>query len=485
MMNNNIVVHVENLWLRYEENKWLLKGVNLQIGVGESVLIIGSSGSGKTSLARALSGIAGKVFGAEVRGRIEVCFKSITDIDLNELRRCIQIVNQDPYTHFFEPIPIDDLISYIEKIYKDKNKGHKLLEYILDMLKIRHVTEKPITHLSGGYLRRLAIAKALISDPQIIILDEPLMWLDDFDGISTVVDVIKMIKNLRKTLIVFEHRFLHIVNLFDNIYSLKNGILAKIDFNSSSMNISNSMEKKISVNSFNKNNNSMCENKNDVVLELRDIWFRYDKNSQWILKNVNLTACKGDTVVIYGRNSSGKSTLLRIIAGLLKPVKGSRKIYSKILYVPQIPYLFITEDDIITEVKVICRNVDKDNNCVANSVSILKKLGFDDMNIAPINLSWGQQTRLAVILSYIAGKDGIILLDEPFTGSTYLDSFNLIDLMSKLPYVTKIITLSSKDYIPLFVNAKKYLLDNGDIISFEYRDDMIFKALEITRELHK
>ncbi|MEM4682263.1 MAG: ABC transporter ATP-binding protein [Ignisphaera sp.] len=477
----NHVVYVDNLWVKYRDSDWVLKGVNLNIGKGESVLIVGSSGGGKTTLARALCGLAEKIFRVEIKGRIEICSKPVHQMDLYELQKCIQIVNQDPYTHFLEPIPIEDMITYAEGIYG--SKSYEIVDHVLKMFKVEEIARKPIVNLSGGQLRRLAIAKALITDPKIVVLDEPLMWLDDFDGIDLVMSVLKTLRSLKKTVIVFEHRFLRLLNLFDNVYNLNNGHLYKLDRDMVFHKIDDRTNTDKATYKYRGINENTC--REGPVLELKDVWFRYDRGSDWLLKGVELNVCRGDNIVIYGRNGSGKSTLLRIIAGILKPVRGIRKVYAKVLYVPQVPYLFITEDSVFSEVKTICRHTIKNNTCINEGTEVLKKFGFTNLDVPPINLSWGQQTRLAVLLSYIASRNGVVILDEPFTGSTYLDSFNIVDLLLKLDNVAKIITLSSKDYIPLFKDARTYILDEGTLKSFEYRDITISKIVELSKLIYQ
>lgn len=467
------VIDVKDLWLRYRESNWVLKGVSLKVLEGETVLIVGPSGGGKTSLARALTGLATKVFGAEVKGEIEVCSRPIHTLNHTELQKCIQFVNQDPYVHFLEPIAADDLISYAEKMYG--NRAWEVVKSLAKMTNIEDLIVKPLTSLSGGQIRKLAIVKALIADPSIVILDEPLMWLDDVEGVELVYSVLSMLKRLNKTTIVMEHRFLHILDRVDKVYVLKDGrIFLAEELKGFAAGSRGSMDVSMR---FPESN--ICT----PVLELNNIWFRYGDGAQWILKGVDLRVCQGDTVVIYGRNGSGKSTLLKVITGLLKPIKGSRKAYRRMLYIPQTPYLFITEDSILNEVRELCRGRKPEVDCVDRGIEMLKNFGYRDLETLPINLSWGQQTRLAVLLASAVAEDSILLLDEPFTGSTYIDSLNLVNTLLSLSRSTKIITLSSKDYIPLFRNAKTYVLYDGVLKPLTYNNNHVLEGIRLAYKL--
>lgn len=473
MSEANAIVYVNNLWLRYGEGNWVLRGINLSVDKGKTILIAGPSGSGKTSLIRALTGSVTKIFGAEVRGEVRVCYKPINELNPEEVQKCIQIVNQDPYTHFLEPIAIDDLVNYAEKFYGDSSWN--VIEKITKVLRIEDIISKPITNLSSGQLRRLAIAKALLANPSIVILDEPFMWLDDVDGVEMMYTVLNTLRKLNVTVIVVEHRFLRLLDNVDKIYILKNGVLTEVD--------KNVMKFPELPNEKGNNRSTQTSSECVSVLELENLWFKYEGDLRWIFKNANLRVCQGDTVIIYGRNGSGKSTLLRIIAGLLKPVKGVRRRYREILYIPQVPYLFITEDSVVNEVKELCRSRGFGEECVRRGLDILKIFGYEDLDTLPLNLSWGQQVRLAIILAYTVAKDCILLLDEPFTGSTYLESFNIINILSSLNTATKIITLSSKDYIPLFKNAKVYTINEGVLEPLTYTDNAIFSGVKLAHKL--
>ena len=405
---------------------------------------------------RALTGLAQTVLGAEVRGYVELCSRRIDEMSNDEIQRRIQIVNQDPYTHFLEPIPIDDLIGYAEKFYGDK--AEEVVHKIIKALDIGSFVEKPLTHLSAGQLRKVAIAKALIPNPKVIAFDEPLMWLDD-NSIQMFKEVMSAVKKMGKTVVVVEHRFHHLTQFADSIYILHRGKLEKMLKSGVE-----AIEKSGFVDTCRLGSGaSNCgENCKSVVLEARDVWFKY-VDSPWILKSVNLRICRGDTVVIYGANGAGKSTLLRVLAGVLKPVKGYVKRYSDMLYVPQIPHLFITEDSIYEEVRALCRSRGRGSECISKAIENLKRFGYNNLDSFPFNMSWGQITRLVTILACSIAREGIVLLDEPFTGSTYLEAIQLIDTLNSFSDVAKVITLSSRDYLPLFAHAKIYMLIDGTL----------------------
>ena len=466
------IVKVKGLWLRYRvsmQGDWVLRSLDFEVEDRETVLVIGASGSGKTSLIRALTGVAQAVFGAEVQGEIELCFKKLKELSTHDIQKCVQVVNQDPYTHFLEPVPLDDMLSYSERFYG--NEAEEIVEKVVKLLDIEDIVNRPVITLSGGQLKRITIAKALIPNPTILIFDEPLMWLDDVNGVEMFKAILKTLNDMGKTIIIMEHRFLHLLNFVNSMYELMQGTLAKVDKSDVTKLVRQNFRRVVEGIQALKTSQS---NSYREVLRLDNVWFKYGKE-QWVLRDLNLKVYQGDTVVIYGPNGAGKSTLLRIIAGVLKPTKGSVKRFSKVMYIPQIPYLFLTEESIKKEIKELCNNRKVREDCFSRCSELLNRFGYDDLDRLPLHLSWGQVTRLATLLSInTINGDGLILLDEPFTGSTYLEAIALAETLRMFTEVAKIIVLSSRDYISLFPKARVYMLSNGVLSPLAYRDAHMF-----------
>jgi energy-coupling factor transport system ATP-binding protein len=449
----NNVVEIDNLWVRYRSSEnWVLRNVNLSIKQGYAVLIVGRSGSGKTTLVRTLTGAVKHIYGAEVRGSIKILGREIENYDIEELRRVIQIVNQNPYADFFNIYIEDDILSII----KSSNVDYEYVNKILDMFKVRDLTNRYLFELSGGQLKRLAMVKALLFNPSIVVLDEPLMWLDDI-GVDSVVEALKILKRLGKTVIVLEHRFKPLLDFVDEVYVIKNGSLEPIDRSSLYPSKSHSY--------IYNNESKVVKGSREKVAEVKDIWFRYD--NEWILKGVDFSIYEGDIVVIYGSNGSGKSTLLKILAGYLKPRKGFVKIYRRSIYIPQNVYLFYTEETLENEVKALCslrkgggECVEIVKNRVVNDLGLLNL----DFSRTPFSLSWGEAVRFAVSLIHSLDPKTIVLLDEPFTGLTYYERFLLAEYLLKIG-CTIVVATSNRDVVSFMYtrgrDLRTLLLSNG------------------------
>lgn len=482
MINTKNIIEIKDLWFRYKNSEWILKNLKLAIAKGESALIIGSSGVGKTTLTRVLTGSALHIYGGEIKGYIEINGRDISYLSAEELRNIIQVINQNPYTHFIYPRIIDDLVNYAYTFCRDLSKAVNVVKEISRWLNIEGVLEKNIFEVSGGQCKKIAIAKALIPNPEILIMDEPLMWLDD-NGYRELINILKMFKEMGKTIVLLEHRFLPLLSYVDSIYRFIDGNLEKIHpMDIAMLKDAENMASQIKIYEKGNISNIYGDNIDNYDVVLTNIWFRF-RYSDWILKNIDIAIPKNRTVIIYGLNGSGKSTLLKVIAGYLKPQKGFIKRFGRAIYIPQNISLFFTEESIYSELKNIClRSLDRDI-CVEKGIELLKSYGFDDVDKTPFSLSWGQQIKLAVLLSLI-GRYDILILDEPFTGLSYIDRLRLIEFLYRIPY-TKIIAISNLESLALLARNCNtvYMLSNGvvkpiDIVFNKMFPDMIYKWCE-------
>ena len=451
-------LEVADLWFRYTRGSgWVLRGVNLRLYPGEVALVIGASGSGKTTLLRAITGVGVWIYGGELRGRVLLGGAPLEELPLDRIRRSIQVVNQNPYTHFIEHVVGYDLLNTAVQLYGEK-LGRRVFARVTTALKIEGLLGRRFFELSGGQLRRVAVAKALLWDPGVLVLDEPLMWLDD-EGVADVVEAVHVARSLGKAVLIFEHRFMRLLHLADSVYVLRGGALHRVEHD---------LLKKLQRSARPRGNHppegSGSRTPGRPLLLVEDVWFRYDRREDWVLRSLSLEVSEGTTTVVYGGNGSGKSTLLKVISGYLKPDRGRVELRSRAVYVPQNIYLFFTEETVLKEFEVVCRSRNLGRQCVERGVDYLRYLGVGvDLEESPFNLSWGQAVRLAVALATAASVGPtVLLLDEPFTGLTYLERLQLATSLAKLGG-TYVITTSNEETLALVPAAKVFELAGGTL----------------------
>ncbi len=472
---------VRDLWFRYPSSDWVLRGVSLSVGRGEVVLVLGASGSGKTTLLRSLTGVGVWVYGGEMRGEVVVSGRRVRDLALDELRRALQVVNQNAYTHFLEHrVGLD--LYYISTAIHGAERGGRVFKRVVSTFKLEGLLGRRFFELSGGQLRRAAIAKAMVWDPEVVILDEPLMWLDD-EGLEELREVLITLRSMGKALLVLEHRFLGLLDLASRVFVLRSGTLSPLEHGELRH------PRKLALPSRSERSSAESPGGGEPVLRAEDVWFRYERDSAWLLRGASLSVeSRGDTVVVFGQNGSGKSTLLKLLSGYLVPERGrvERAPGVRAVYLPQNVYLFFTEESLRRELEVVCSRR-AGGGCLERGLRTLKSLGADlDAEASPFNLSWGQAVRAALSIAMSVEDEVVLLLDEPFTGLTYADRLSLARLLADVK-VPKILTVSNKETLSMLSSlpsVRVYELREGLLSAIRPGvDPEVVSAAERCREL--
>ncbi|MCS7111452.1 MAG: ABC transporter ATP-binding protein [Ignisphaera sp.] len=199
-MDSDVLVRTVSLKKYYEVRSRFLKrvvgyvravdGVDLEVRRGETIGIVGESGSGKTTLGLVLAKLLQPTDGSYLFKGIEIT----RELPRN-LRGKIRIVFQDPYSALNPRLRIEDSIiePLVAQGYTKKEAVEKSIEYLkLVGLNEQHLKNYPHM-LSGGQRQRVVIARALISEPEFIILDEPTSMLD----VSTQAQILQLLKDIK------------------------------------------------------------------------------------------------------------------------------------------------------------------------------------------------------------------------------------------------------------------------------------------------
>ena len=223
----NTILVVKNLDLSLG-NKIILENINFKIKKGETLGLIGQSGSGKTTISRCLTG-----FYKNYNGEIKYDGINIREISRYKLSRKIQLIFQDPYSALNPNIKIiNQIIDPIMIHFKiNKNEAKTLaIEYLNKVELKKHLFNKYPSELSGGERQRVVIARALSLKPELIICDECVSALDKSiqNAILKLLNKLKI--ELKLTYIFISHDLSLVKHMSDNIIVLKNGII--VDQNS-------------------------------------------------------------------------------------------------------------------------------------------------------------------------------------------------------------------------------------------------------------
>ncbi len=226
-------MRAESVWLAYGEN-WVVRDVTLPVRQGEVLALIGASGSGKTTLLRSLNRLTEITAGGARAGRITLDGQEIHELEVNDLRRRVSMVFQQPNPF---PMSIYDNVAYAlaeqrQPRGRRRRKTPELERAVEDALRRAGLYEevagdldRSALRLSGGQQQRLCIARALAAGPEVLLLDEPCSALDPIStatieelivGLRESVAIVIVTHNLQQAFRVADHvAFMHLGELVE------------------------------------------------------------------------------------------------------------------------------------------------------------------------------------------------------------------------------------------------------------------------------
>jgi phosphate transport system ATP-binding protein len=228
---------IEAVSLAYGE-KWVVRDVSLPVRQGEVLALIGASGSGKTTLLRSLNRLTEITAGAKRAGRVTLDGEEIERIEVNDLRRRVSMVFQQPNPF---PMSIFENVAYALReehaARRDRKRrgrrGRRELEpAVIDAVRraglydeVADDLDRPALRLSGGQQQRLCIARALAAGPEVLLLDEPCSALDPIStatieqqivSLRDSVAIVIVTHNLQQAMRVADHvAFMHLGELVE------------------------------------------------------------------------------------------------------------------------------------------------------------------------------------------------------------------------------------------------------------------------------
>ena len=221
---NDFVINVENANVCFD-NKEVLHNINLKIKQGDKYFILGANGAGKTTLIKLILGYKYPIYGASV----ELFGNKLGKCDVNELRKNIAWISPFLKHKFDKNFSAFDVIltgtdAFFGFFRRPSDKDIKLADEILNSLNGSHLKNEKFYHLSSGEQMKILLARALMVNPKLLILDEPNVYLDMKEREVLLSAIDKLAKENRDLTIIFiSQRIEDILPLFDKGMILKNG----------------------------------------------------------------------------------------------------------------------------------------------------------------------------------------------------------------------------------------------------------------------
>ena len=424
----------------------ILTGINLKIHKGECILLAGESGSGKTTLTKLINGLIPHFYSnGQLGGGVFVQGVLVAETEMYKLAEKIGSVFQNPKSQFFYTDSSAEIAFGLENRGVPPEKIRQRIQTTANELGIKNLLGRNIFKLSGGEKQIIAFASAYAAEPEIYVLDEPSSNLDN-TSVERLKELLHYIKAQGKTVIIAEHRLNYLRSAIDRVVYLKGGRIMQ-EFTAAqfsalsereriSMGLRTLKETRITIPECTAVKGELC---------LERICSRYTK------QEISFVASSGDVIGIVGKNGVGKTTLCKIICGLLKEQSGTVSYQGKKLTRRQRQRLCtmvmqdvnhqLFTDSVVDECELAAPEASKEK--------IDKLLQGSDLlpykEVHPAVLSGGQRQRLAVCQAVLSGKK-VVIFDEPTSGLDYTHMMQTGEIIQKLSHEGYIVLVITHDY---------------------------------------
>lgn len=504
------ILSIKDLTFSYpNKENFALQNVNLSINSGDFVVVCGQSGSGKTTLLRMLKKEIAPH--GEKQGAVYYKGEDVEKLDDKISAQKIGFVFQKPDQQIVTDKVWHELAFGLESLGYDSDYIRLRVGEMANYFGITSLFRKKTTELSGGQKQLMNLASVMAMSPDVIILDEPTSQLDPITANDFITTLKKINDELGLTVIIIEHRLQEVFPIADKVAVMEDGkvicydtprnVCEKLSNHPMSQGFPSAVriwqksgskgECPLTVkegrNFINLNFSerklplrNTIPNTEDIIT-LKDVFFRYEKGGNDILSGTNLSIKKGEHFCILGGNGSGKTTTLKILAGLLKPYRGkviidNNKMTKKttadfnrlgVAMLPQNPESVFLKSRVIDDYTELCKIKGIEKSAYEDKINLVaEKLGIKDLlENHPYDLSGGEIQKCA-LGKVLISKPKILLLDEPTKG---VDAYSKLSLSKILQEIKSdgvtIITVTHDVEFASIVADRCGLFFDGEVLS--------------------
>ncbi|SDY96254.1 energy-coupling factor transport system ATP-binding protein [Bacillus sp. 166amftsu] len=531
-----MVAHAEikDLAFTYADEKvQALTGVSLRVSQGEFIVLAGRSGCGKTTLLKHFKKEllpVGKRIG-------NMYYNGTSLLEMPDLLSAQEVgmVFQNPENQLVMDTVIQELAFSLENVGLETNIIQKRIAELISFLGFQDLLHQSVHTLSGGQKQLVNLAAVLVLQPKLLLLDEPTAQLDpiaakDFLGLLKRIN-----EELGITIIMSEHRLDEVIPLATRVVFMNAG---EIMYDGTPQHVISKMwaleefrpfipqiprlflewnvekipftvreaQTQIQIHSelpmeYEIPVISQAETK-EVVLQANHISFQYEKNSPFILQDLMLSIERGKWTALVGKNGTGKSTLLTILAGLNKARRGkvrwngteihkidSKERFKRIGFVSQHPYYHFTFETVWDEVFERANEL-YDDKGKEIAEDMLKRFWLQSIHDRhPHDCSGGEQQLIALCTALLS-KPSLLLLDEPTKGLDPEKKERLGGLFQELQKKGTTIVMATHDieFAAKYVDHCMMLFDGKVIMDDtpkKFFSDNFFYTTSINRFIRK
>lgn len=471
---------IRNLTFTYPgQEKPALTDLSFSLEQGEFLVVCGKSGCGKSTLLRHFK-TAMSPYG-ERKGQILLEGRELDTVSVREQGARIGYVLQSPDNQLVTDKVWHELAFGLENLGYETGTIRLRVAEMASFFGIQTWFEKNVEELSGGQKQLLNLAAVMAMQPDLLVLDEPTSQLDPLAAGDFLATLRKINAELGTTILIIEHRLEEVLAYADRVMVMENGRILALDEPAKlpawirdndmfrAMPVPMRIFEALSGEGFSpvtvregrewlegwmknreaagssgeetRQDGGYREAVSEVVIEARDVWFRYEKKLPDVVRDLNLTVRKGELYCLLGGNGTGKSTTLSLLGRIRKPYRGKlylkgkelgkyreSELYGAVLGIlPQNPQCLFVKDTVEKDLREMSKDEERLRDVIAKT-----EIGHL-LNSHPYDLSGGEQQRAALAKVLLLNPE-IILLDEPTKG---LDGFYKQKLAEILKGLTK------------------------------------------------
>lgn len=436
---------------------------------GSFTVLFGKSGSGKTTLLRQLKPVLAPH--GEKTGKIFFENRPLDTLPLREQTTAIGYVLQNPENQLVTDKVWHELAFGLESLGYDSATIRLRVAEMASYFGLQNWFHKEVAELSGGQKQLLNLASVMTLHPRLLILDEPTSQLDPIATTEFLETIAKINREIGTTILLTEHRLQEALPMADQVWLMEEGRLTvegtpqkvsqilsdspndlfaampapvQIFAHASQQNTpipltvreGRTWLETLSLRKFPVQADQPINKSKQPIIEVKDVWFRYQSEAEDILKDFSFQVKKGSFTGIVGGNGAGKSTMLSLLAGLNHPYRGKIKILGKKIerfsdqelhvdllgVLPQNPQSLFVKKTVGAELADMLQpnRVTSQMTTQQLITGIAETAKLENLlDRHPYDLSGGEQQRLA-LAKILLLRPKILLLDEPTKG---LDAF--------------------------------------------------------------
>jgi energy-coupling factor transport system ATP-binding protein len=477
-----------------------IEDISFSLPAGELMLIAGPSGCGKSTLLKCLNGLIPRSYPGVVSGEIKLDGRAIANLTLRDLAQHVGTMLQDPDKQILGSTVEQEIAFGMENLCIPRKEMLRQIQEVLQRLHLEKYQRRATHALSGGQRQQVAAAGILVMQPSIFLFDEPFANLDA-RAVDELETLIAALRAEGRTVIIVEHRVEEALQLKpDKVLLMSEGHQVFFGDTEAFLKVADPEQVKLPIQSTldkmgdpsqaatvlvrpivtGRYSQSQSDKQNDApILTFDDVHYRYNLFSEEILHGISCNVRRGETIALLGPNGAGKTTLVKQALGLLRPSKGTVRLYgedtrtlsvaqlaARIGYVFQSPSAMLFAPTVRKEISFGPDNLrfsrERINEFVQEAAQALNVLQFAERS--PFSLSFGQQKRVA-IASVLAMQGKILLLDEPTAGQDYRSYIAFMEYLRSLPDLDALLFITHDLDLALRFTQRVLLLKDGKLVA--------------------